>query len=202
LGQFTGPQSFNARYNQLQGQQAKAAADTLGRVHNQNVGISNQQEAQNAQIMNNASLNRAGLATSLWDKYQTVNQQFDVDKSRAINALGQQYANAITNRAYTHNLNEMYPQFAIDPSTGGNMIFHNPRSLNPDTSTAPTFNSVLNKLLEDTPVLRNDPKTAADIAMKLMGMTTPTEDEFTKYQRSRQNSQIPSYPGAGPEAQQ
>jgi hypothetical protein len=199
MAQFTGPQAFSARSSEIQGQGFKQAANTIGQVHNQNVQISNQQDAQNAQIMNQASQQRAGLATSLWDKYQTVNQNFDNAKSEARNALVQQYTNAITNKAYTHNLNTMYPQFAINPGNGGEMYFQNPRDMKPDYNKPQEFSKVYNDLLESNPTLKANPNKAADIAMKMMGMAMP-ENPYLEYQKGKGN--IPQYPGADQEEDQ
>lgn len=197
LAQFTGPQAFNARFQQVQGQGLKNAADINARYNNLNVGISNQQAAQNAGIMNQAMQQRAALATGLWDKYQTVNQQFDVSKSQARDALVNQYVNAITNKNYTANLNKMYPQFAVDPSIGGEYYFHDPRALKPDFSQQPTFTDVYNKILEENPTLQAYPEKAADIALKTMGLAE-SEDPFTQYQQNRGvTPQVAAYPGMG-----
>lgn len=196
LAQFTGPQAFNSRYNQVQGQAAKNAADIMARYNNQNVTVSNQQAAQNASIMNQAAQQRAALATNLFDKYQIANQQFDNAKSEARNALTQQYVNAITNKNYTANLNKMFPQFSVDPSIGGEYVFDNPRELVPDSSQAPDFTTIFNQVLAENPTLKSDPNLAANITFKLMG-ETPIEDPYTQYERARaNNSQVPGYPGS------
>jgi hypothetical protein len=197
MAQFTGPQAFNARFQQVQGQGMKNAADINARYNNLNVGISNQQSAQNAGIMNEAMQQRAALATGLWDKYQTVNQQFDVSKSQARDALVNQYVNAITNKNYTANLNKMYPQFAVDPSVGGEYFMHDPRGLKPDFSQQPTFTDVYNRLLEENPTLKAYPEKVADIAMKTLGWSGG-EDPFTQYQQNRGiTPQVSAYPGMG-----
>lgn len=191
LAQFTGPQALSARSSSVQGQGFKQAADTIGQVHNQNVQISNQQDAQNAQIMNNASQQRAGLATSLWDKYQTVNQQFDNAKSQARDALVNQYTNAITNKAYTANLNKMYPQYAVNPAGGGEMYFRDPRAQKPDYSKDKDFTTIYNNLMEQNPTLKADPKTAADIAIKMMGIQTAPENPFLQRYGQQPQGNIP-----------
>lgn len=197
LAQFTGPQAFNARFNQIQGQAGKNAADILGKYNNLNVGISNQQAAQNAQIMNQAGVNRANNATSLWDKYQTVNQQFDVDKSRALNVLGQTYANAITNRAYTHNLNQVNPQFAVNPGNGGKLYFHNPRSLKGAFNEAPDAAKIYEQALAEHPTWRTSEagqKMAWDYAKAKAGL--PADDPYLNPNRTELESQVPRYPGS------
>ena len=193
LAQFTGPQSFNARNAQIQGQALKNAADVLSRYNNQNVTVSNQQAAQNANILNQASQQKAQLATTLWDKYQTVNQNFDNSKSQARDALVNQYVSAVTNKNYTANMNKMFPQYAVDPSVGGEYYFHDPRALNPDSSEAPTFSDVYNQIMEENPSLKGYPAKVADIAMKQLGMSMPADP----WQQSQEDLPQVGYPGYG-----
>lgn len=200
LAQFTGPQAFNARFSETQGNAARNAADILGRYNNLNVGVSNQQSAANANIMNQAGQNAANAATSLWDKYQIMNQQFDNSKSQARDALVNQYTSGITNKEYTANLNQMYPQFAVDPSRGGRMYFKNPRDLNPDYSKDKEFRDIYDDLLTH-PNLKNNPDKAADITLKLMGKygTDNSFDAYTAYTQQKKGVDpryVPNnYPG-------
>lgn len=191
LAQFTGPQSFNARYNEVQGKGLTRAADTISRVHNQNVDMSNRQEALNADMMNRASEQRAHQATSLWDKYQIANQQFDNAKSQARDALVNQYVNAITNKNYTANLNKLYPQFAVNPAIGGEYYFHDPRALKPDFSQAPDLGQLYEDVLTKHPHLKETPggdKIALDIAKQQAGL--PPSDPYLDYQNK---GVIPQY---------
>lgn len=128
---FSGPQAFNARASQIQGQAAQNVANTLAGVHNANVGIANQFEMANTQIMNSASDRKAQLATSLYDKNVIANQQFDNEKAMARQNLRQSYIGAITNRAQTQAMNQMYDQYAVDPSTGGFINFTHGKPITP-----------------------------------------------------------------------
>jgi hypothetical protein len=119
VGQFAGAQGVNARLAQIQGQAGKQAADTLSNVNNQNVGIANQFEQAQSNIRNQETQANAQMATRVYDKNVIANQQFantqqaDRDKAR------QSYTNALTNRAKTDALNQMYPNYQVDPTTGG-----------------------------------------------------------------------------------
>lgn len=119
---FTGPKT--GQMAGVQGQAMKNAADIMSRYNNMNVGVANQLEQERAQIMNQASQNRAGLATQLWDKYAIANQQFDNAKNQAREQLRKHVISAVTNRAKTQALNELYPNYYTDPSTGGMLGFH------------------------------------------------------------------------------
>lgn len=125
LSQFTGPQAFNSRFNQIQGAAAKNAADTLSRYNNLNVGIANQFENQIASIKTQASANKSANATQLHDKYAIVNQQFDNARNQARQEIRNKVIQAVTNRANTYNLNSIYDNFYTDPSSGG-LIHKNP----------------------------------------------------------------------------
>ena len=120
---FTNPQQLAAASAMTQGQAAKNAADVMGRYNNLNVGLANQLSKERTDIMNTASQNKANLDTQLWDKYTIMNQQFDNSKAQARKNLRNSYISAITNRANTANLNSLYPQYAVDPSTGGFTTF-------------------------------------------------------------------------------
>lgn len=119
---FTGPKT--GQMAGVQGQAMKNAADIMGRYNNMNVGVANQLEQERAQIMNQASQNRAGLDTQLWDKYTIGNQQFDNAKAQARQQLRTHVVNAVTNRAKTQALNSLFPNYYTDPSTGGMLGFH------------------------------------------------------------------------------
>lgn len=123
LAQFSGPQALSSRASQIQGTAAANAANILGRYNNLNVGVANQYENQRAGILNQAAQNRAGLATQLFDKNTIANQQFDNARNQARQNIRNQVVNAITNKAYTQNLNTLYPQYNVNPWTGGDINY-------------------------------------------------------------------------------
>ena len=122
---FSNPQQLAAASSVAQGQMAKNAADIMGRYNNLNVTLANQLNQQRTDIMNTASANQAGMNTQLYDKYTTVNQQFDNSKALARQKLRQSYIDGITNKAKTQALNSLYPNFYTDPTSGGN-VYANP----------------------------------------------------------------------------
>ena len=135
LAAFQGPQALSARTSQIQGQAARNAADILGRYSNLNVGIANQLAAQRAQILNQASQQRAALATTLYDKNTIANQQFDNAKNMARQNLRQGYIDALTNKWNTFNLNQLFPQYQIHTEIGGGIFFGDGKPVTPDSST-------------------------------------------------------------------
>jgi hypothetical protein len=119
---FTGPKS--GAISGVQGKALDNAANIMAKYNNLNVGLANQLSHERANILNQASQNKAGLNTQLFDKYTIANQQFDNSKNMARQNLRQSYMDAITNRAKTQALNTMYPNYYTDPSMGGFMNFN------------------------------------------------------------------------------
>lgn len=158
LAQFTGPQSFNARFNQMSGQSAGTAADILSRYNNDNIQISNGQAAQNAGIMNDYAQRKAFGNTSLYDKYQIANQQFDNSRSQARDVLVNQFVQGITNKNYTANLNKMYPQYAVDPLIGGEFRFHNPREFDGKVNPQKSVDQIYEDMLASHATFQNTPE--------------------------------------------
>jgi hypothetical protein len=131
LAQFTGPQALSARSASIQGQGAKQAADTLGRYNNMNVGVANQFEASNAQIANEAQRFNQAQNKQLYDQNTIANQQFKNTKRAFKHNLGQAYNTGVTNMMQTDAMNQMYPQYAVDPRSGGRMHFTKGKEGNP-----------------------------------------------------------------------
>jgi hypothetical protein len=116
---FAGPQALNARLSQIQGQGAKGAADVLSRINNQNVNIANQFEANQVGVRNQENMLNQQMANRVYDKNVIANQQFDNAQKAGRANMRQAYNTAVTNRAKTDALNQMYPNYQTDPSTGG-----------------------------------------------------------------------------------
>jgi hypothetical protein len=123
MAQFAGPQALSARSSSVQGQAAKNAADILSKYNNANVNIANQFELKGTDIANQESMLKQASAQKLYDQNTIANQQFDNSKLAMRNNLRNYYTNAITNRWQTDALNQMYPNYAVDPSVGGRMNY-------------------------------------------------------------------------------
>jgi hypothetical protein len=123
LSQFAGPQAASARASSIFGQGAKEAAGVLQRYNNYNVNLANQFELKSTDIANQENMLKQARGTALYDKNTIANQQYDNAKLAMRNQLRNYYTNAITNRWKTDALNQMYPQFEVDPSVGGRLYF-------------------------------------------------------------------------------
>ncbi len=139
MAQFAGPQALSSRSSGIQGQAAKNAADVLAKYNNSNVNIANQFELKATDVRNQESMLRQATSQRVYDQNTVANQQFDNSKLALRNNLRNQYTNAITNRWKTDAMNQMYPDYAVDPSVGGQM-HHTPNPKTPSpTSSAMTF---------------------------------------------------------------
>jgi len=133
---FTGPQQYTARFSAISGQASKNAADILGRYNNVNTDIANKTEQFNVDTFNQYAEKKANNATQLYDKYTIANQQFDNSKAQAREKLRNSYISGITNAANTQALNTLYPDYQVNPITGGTThSTGKPGLLNPTSPT-------------------------------------------------------------------
>jgi hypothetical protein len=135
MAQFAGPQALSSRSASVQGQAAKNAADVLSKYNNANVNIANQFELKANDIRNQESMLKQATAQRVYDQNTVANQQFDNAKLAMRNNLRNYYTNGITNRWKTDALNQMFPNYAVDPSVGGEMAFRaTPKTVTGTTS--------------------------------------------------------------------
>jgi hypothetical protein len=197
LSAFTGPQALSSRTSAIQGQAATAAANTLGKYANLNVGVANQFELQKTSILNQASQNKAALATQLYDKNTVANQTFDNSKAAARQNIRGSYIDAITNKANTYNLNSLYPQYAVDPLSGGKIDFTHGAQLDPDVTKQQTAAELYQSYFDTYPSLRNDPAAIVKLVTADMKLKDDSDSEYEdkmsklqKYMSAYENSQL------------
>jgi len=122
-GQFAGAQGQGARLSAIQGQGAEAAANTLSRINNANVGIANQFEGQQVGIRNQENMLNQQMANRVYDKNVIANQQFANAKTAGRSNLRQSYNTGVTNKWKTDALNQMYPNYQTDTGSGGRITY-------------------------------------------------------------------------------
>ena len=137
--QFAGPQGLSARSASIQGQASKNAADVLSKYNNANVNIANQFEFKANDVRNQEQMLNQAANTKMYDQNTIANQQFDNAKLAMRGQLRNQYTNAITNRWKTDALNQMYPQYQVDPSTGGRMYYTEGKDFKPEQTSGMTW---------------------------------------------------------------
>ena len=116
MSQFTGPQAFNSRFAETQGRGLANAANVLGKYNNLNVGVANQFEQANTQLMNEAYLKNAMMSNDFYDKTNITNQQYDNSMRQGRRELVDYTNAALTNRFMTDQMNSLYPNFFVEPS--------------------------------------------------------------------------------------
>lgn len=124
LAQFTGPQAFNSRFSDLQGKGLANAANIESRYNNLNVGVANQFEQANKQLMNDGNFRNQLAANDFYDKTVIANQQFDNSKRQGRRQVVDYTNAALENRFMTDQMNSLYPNYFVDPAML--QTFYNP----------------------------------------------------------------------------
>jgi len=117
-------QARGARLSQLQGTAAESIANVMGKYNNLNVGVANEFEYKKSDIINESSFKNAQFTKQYIDELNALNQNYDNAKRAARNNFTETYANAITNKAKAQVLNTLYPNYQIDPMSGGELSFY------------------------------------------------------------------------------
>jgi hypothetical protein len=116
LAQFTGPQAFNSRFADVQGKSLANAANIESKYNNLNVGVANQFEQANKQLINETNFRNALAANDFYDKSVVANQQYD-NARRQGRRQSVDYINAaLENRFMTDQMNSLYPNYFVDPA--------------------------------------------------------------------------------------
>jgi hypothetical protein len=116
LAQFTGPQAFNSRFSDVQGKGLANAANIESKYNNLNVGVANQFEQANKQLINETNFRNQLAANDFYDKSVVANQQYD-NARRQGRRQSVDYINAaLENRFMTDQMNSLYPNYFVDPA--------------------------------------------------------------------------------------
>jgi hypothetical protein len=114
-----GPQTLSANLAKNTGTAYKNITNTLAKYDAANVGILNKADAMQAQFdMRTDAAERQNYATVV-DGTNLAMQNYMDERNLDREQFADLYANALTNRANTYNLNSLIPYFDIDPRTGG-----------------------------------------------------------------------------------
>ena len=131
LAQFAGPQSFSARSSKNAGTALKAVSDTTARYDAANVGILNKADAFQAQIDMNIGAREDARAKRLYDNTVLAQQRYMDEQNLDREQMADMYADAVTNKMNTYNLNTLFPYFDIMPGTGGNIEITDTKAFDP-----------------------------------------------------------------------
>jgi hypothetical protein len=117
LASFVGPQALSSRASSVAGTSAGAAAETLAKYNNLNVGVANQFADTTANTYNQERLQNQAVSKQLYDDTVKTNQAWDTG-TQGYNAMALAMLNAgDQNAANIYNLSSMSDQYGIDPAT-------------------------------------------------------------------------------------
>ena len=172
LAAFAGPQVLSSRASSIQGTGAKSAADTLSRINNANVGIADQFEMKQVDIRNQEAIANQAAQQKLYDANTIANQQFDNSRLALRNQMRNHYTNAITNKAKTAALNNLYPEFAVLPESGGMPAFKGGKNFKPEITKS--VREYFDEIKTDYPDM--DDKTAYQMAKDRAGTQSSNDN--------------------------
>tara|TARA_R110001606_G_scaffold32085_2_gene97476 strand:+ start:2470 stop:6516 length:4047 start_codon:yes stop_codon:yes gene_type:complete len=145
---FAGPQRAAAVQAKAQGVAGKQIADAINKVQSDNVTIANTTNVKNAELQYKTQVLNNNEQKQLYDNTMLTEQSYDNALRQANAAITKQLQNAYTNRANTSNLNSIYPNFNIDPNSGGMIDITNAKDFYADPNYVSQQTSVDNYLIE------------------------------------------------------
>jgi hypothetical protein len=123
MATFAGPQSYNSRMSDISRKGTQGILQAQEAEQQANVNVDNQFSLRNAAMRNQWNLQKANLATGLYDKQIAANQAFDNEKRALKWNMVNMANNLTTNKWKTDTMNRLYPQYSINPGVGGAMYF-------------------------------------------------------------------------------
>lgn len=145
---FSGPQRAAAVQAKAQGVAGKQIADAINKVQSDNVTIANTNNVKNKELEYKTQVLNNNEQKQLYDNTMLTEQNYDNALREANAQITKQLQNAYTNRANTSNLNSIYPNFNIDPTTGGLIDITNPKAFYSDPNYVSPQTSIDNYLIE------------------------------------------------------
>jgi hypothetical protein len=193
LGAVGGPQAVAS--SNIQGAAMDDIAQGINRTNMNNVGIMNQVSPMQAQLdMQVDALNQA-RNIKVYDDTQKTLQAHDNFLNWKIGKQAELENTALTNRANTYNLNTLYDNFAIDPTTGGPIAFKGNKAFQkvgkePDRQKA--FLDAYTELRKNLPA---DQKIDEGFLKMYLGMSPNQNPDITNAQLEMQRKGVPmGYP--------
>lgn len=143
---FSGPQVGSARNASAAGKTMKAVADATAGVQARNVATANAAEYQNANLDYRTDAERRAGAIKEYDGTVLALQNYMDEKNFDREQYADAYANALTNRANTYNLNLIQDYYTVDPFETAGMITQTGKRAFEPTQPTDRSNDVLNAI--------------------------------------------------------
>jgi hypothetical protein len=193
LGAAGGPQAIAS--SNIQGTAMDDIAQGIDRVNMSNVGIMNQVAPMQAQLdMQTDAINQA-RNIKVYDDTQKTLQAHDNFLNWKIGKNAELENTALTNRANTYNLNTLYDNYAIDPTTGGPIGFKGKKAfekVKPQGDKQEEFLNAYTKLRKNLPA---DQKIDESFLKMYLGMSPNETADVTNMQAELKKNGMPiGYP--------
>ena len=193
-GIIGGPGAVAAMSN-VQGKTLDANAKAINRVNTNNVGIMNRVAAMQPQLDMGINLENDRRNIKLYDDFNKTLQLGDNFRNRKTMANARLQNTALTNRANTYNINTVYDNYAINPTTGGMIDFTNPNALKKVGLPPDNQKALLDAYTDLRKNLPADQKVDMDFLKLYMGMGNNGPRDITNAQAEAQRRGMPmSYP--------
>ena len=193
LGAVGGPQAV--ANSQIQGQTLNANAQAINRVNTNDVGIMNQVAAMQPQLDMAINGENARRQMGVYDGTQKTLQGHDNFLNWKTGKNAELQNAALTNRANTYNLNSIYDNYAVNPTSGGMINFTNPNALKkvgPQPDRQKAFLDAYTELRKNLPP---DQKIDEKMMTLYMGLANNTTPDMRNAQAEMQQKGMPiSYP--------
>ena len=156
-----------------------------------NVGIMNQVAPMQAQLnMQTDALNQA-RNIKVYDDTQKTLQAHDNFLNWKIGKQAELENTALTNRANTYNLNTLYDNYAIDPTTGGPIGFKGNKAFQKVGKQADKQEEFLNAYTKLRKNLPADQKIDESFLKMYFGMAANENPDMTNYQAEMLRNGLP-----------
>ena len=189
LGAAGGPQAVAS--SNIQGTAMDDIAQGIDRVNMSNVGIMNQVAPMQAQLnMQTDALNQA-RNIKVYDDTQKTLQAHDNFLNWKIGKQAELENTALTNRANTYNLNTLYDNYAIDPTTGGPIGFKGNKAFQKVGKQADKQEEFLNAYTKLRKNLPADQKIDESFLKMYFGMAANENPDMTNYQAEALRNGLP-----------
>jgi len=189
LGAAGGPQAVAS--SNIQGTAMDDIAQGIDRVNMSNVGIMNQVAPMQAQLnMQIDGINQA-RNMAVYDNTQKTLQNHDNFLNWKIGKQAELENTALTNRANTYNLNTLYDNYAIDPTTGGPIAFKGNKAFQKVGKQADKQEEFLNAYTKLRKNLPADQKIDESFLKMYFGMAANENPDMTNYQAEALRNGLP-----------
>jgi hypothetical protein len=135
VGSFGNSAQASSQMSGIQGNAFARNANILADYEGKNVGLANQYLDKVKRTQDQENTANSLRMQNLFDQTTMANQQYDNSKRAANRNIFDAWRQGLTNATQTQTLNSLYPQYDIDPSSGGEFGFTKGRPINGNSNS-------------------------------------------------------------------